>query len=244
VGAEKLPAALAQEFQAKFGVLPLEGYGCTELSPVAACNLPDWEEGGVRQIGNKSGTIGQPVPCVAAKVVDPETLAPLPPHVEGMLLIYGANVMQGYLNRPEATHEVVRDGWYVTGDLARYDEEGFITITDRLARFSKIAGEMVPHQKIEDEIHLILGTSERICVVTSVPDERRGERLVVLHTLMDGISPQQLWRRLNERGLPNLWLPAERDFVQIPEVPVLGTGKIDLKRIRELAQEKLQQKSH
>jgi acyl-[acyl-carrier-protein]-phospholipid O-acyltransferase / long-chain-fatty-acid--[acyl-carrier-protein] ligase len=237
VGAEKLPQGLAQEFKEKFGVLPMEGYGCTELSPAAIVNVADREEGGVRQIGNHPGTIGQPIPGVAARIVDPDTLEPLPPGKDGMLLVYGGNVMKGYLGKPEATREVIRDGWYITGDIAHTDEDGFITITDRLARFSKIGGEMVPHQKIEDELHKLLGTTERVCAVTSVPDERRGERLLVLHTPLNGTSVQQLHQRLSELGLPNLWVPDRRDFVEIPEMPVLGTGKVDLKRIREIAKE-------
>ena len=237
VGAEKMPTSLAQEFKEKFGVLPLEGYGCTELSPVASANVPDWEEAGVHQTGNRPGTIGQPLPGVAARIVHPESFAPLPANAEGMLLISGGNVMHGYLGRPQETAAAIRDGWYVTGDIAKYDEDGFLTITDRLARFSKIGGEMVPHQKIEDELHGILGTTERVCVVTSIPDERKGERLVVLHTAMNGMSPSQLWRSLNERGLPNLWMPSERDFIQIPEMPLLGSGKVDLKRIKEMALE-------
>jgi acyl-[acyl-carrier-protein]-phospholipid O-acyltransferase/long-chain-fatty-acid--[acyl-carrier-protein] ligase len=237
VGAEKLPQSLAQEFLEKFGVQPLEGYGCTELSPTAAANVPDWEEGGVRQIGNKPGTIGQPVPGVAAKIADPDRLEPLPPNQEGMLMVYGANVMKGYLNRPEETRCVIRDGWYITGDIAKFDEDGFIAITDRLTRFSKIGGEMVPHQKIEDEIHEILKTNERVAAVTAVPDERRGERLIVLHTPLNGTNVHHLWQQLNDRGLPNLWLPSERDFKQIPEMPLLGSGKVDLKRIKELAKE-------
>src|SRR5262249_17384444 len=149
----------AQEFREKFGVQPLEGYGCTELSPVATANVPDWESGSVRQVGNKAGTIGQPIPGVAARIVEPESLTPLGAGREGLILFRGANVMQGYLNRPEATAAVIRDGWYLTGDIGRFDDEGFITITDRLSRFSKIGGEMVPHQRIEDELHQILGTS-------------------------------------------------------------------------------------
>jgi acyl-[acyl-carrier-protein]-phospholipid O-acyltransferase/long-chain-fatty-acid--[acyl-carrier-protein] ligase len=239
VGAEKLPPPLALEFKEKFGVLPLEGYGCTELSPAAAFNVPDWEQGGVHQVGNKPGTIGQPIPGVAARVVNPETLELLPPNQDGMLMIYGANVMKGYLDRPDATREVIRDGWYITGDIAHYDEDGFITITDRLSRFSKVAGEMVPHQKIEDEIHKILGTADRVAVVTAVPDERRGERLLVLHTPLNGVNPHHLWEQLGERGLPNLWIPSERDFLEIPEIPVLGTGKVDLKRVREMAKQRV-----
>jgi acyl-[acyl-carrier-protein]-phospholipid O-acyltransferase/long-chain-fatty-acid--[acyl-carrier-protein] ligase len=238
LGAEKMPPGLAQEFKDKFGVLPHEGYGCTELSPAAAANVADWEEGGARQVGNRPGTIGRPIPGVAARVVDPDTYEPLPAGKDGLLLVYGGNVMVGYLGRPEETHQVLRDGWYVTGDIARFDADGFLTITDRLARFSKIGGEMVPHQKIEDELHHIVGTSERTFVVTSVPDERRGERLVVLHTSLNGMDLHQVWQALNGKGLPNLWLPGERDFFPIPEVPQLGSGKLDLKQIKAIALER------
>jgi acyl-[acyl-carrier-protein]-phospholipid O-acyltransferase/long-chain-fatty-acid--[acyl-carrier-protein] ligase len=240
LGAEKLPQSLAREFKERFGIEPLEGYGCTELSPAVSANVPDWQQGNVRQVGNKPGTIGQPIPGVAARIVDPETKQPLPLGKEGLLLIYGANVMKGYLGRPEATQSVLRDGWYATGDIAKVDEDGFITITDRLYRFSKIGGEMVPHQKVEDELHHLVGTSERTFVVTSVPDESRGERLVVLHLPLNGQDLHQLWQQLSGKGLPNMWVPRERDFFQVPELPVLGTGKVDLKRVKELALAKTQ----
>ncbi len=238
VGAEKLPSALAQEFREQFGVEPLEAYGCTELSPAATANLPNREEGGVQIIGSKAGTIGQPIPGVAVRVVDPETFTPRPPDQEGLLLVHGPNVMKGYLDRPEATAAVLRDGWYVTGDIARIDEDGFLTITDRLSRFSKIGGEMVPHQKVEDQLHAILGTTERACVVTAVPDETRGERLVVLHLGLNGLNVHQIWQQMLGTGLPNLWIPRERDFYQIAELPLLGSGKVDLKRVKELALER------
>jgi acyl-[acyl-carrier-protein]-phospholipid O-acyltransferase/long-chain-fatty-acid--[acyl-carrier-protein] ligase len=234
-GAEKLPVALAKEFEEKFKVRPMEGYGATELSPAAVVNVPDLDFDGFQQIGNKPGTIGQPLPGVAARIVDPDTFEVLPAGKEGLLLIYGANVMAGYLGRPEATKEVIRDGWYVTGDIAKMDEDGFLTLTDRLSRFSKVGGEMVPHQKVEDELHAVLATSERVCVVTAVPDEARGERLVVLHV---GMDVSGAWQKLSGRGLPNLWLPRERDFFQVSELPVLGTGKLDLKRCKEMALEK------
>jgi acyl-[acyl-carrier-protein]-phospholipid O-acyltransferase/long-chain-fatty-acid--[acyl-carrier-protein] ligase len=237
-GAEKLPPALAHEFRAKFGVLPLEGYGCTELSPVVSTNLPDEELSTRRMIRNKVGTIGRPLPGVAARIVHAETFEPLAPGKEGLLLIYGANVMAGYLNRAEETQRVIRDGWYVTGDIARTEEDGYLVITDRLARFSKVGGEMVPHQKIEDELHGILGTHERTCVVTAVPDSSRGERLIVLHLPFDGVDVPHLLQKLSAKGLPNLWVPRERDFIQIPELPVLGSGKVDLKRVKDLALEK------
>jgi acyl-[acyl-carrier-protein]-phospholipid O-acyltransferase/long-chain-fatty-acid--[acyl-carrier-protein] ligase len=174
------------------------------------------------------------------RLVDPDTLAPRPPGQEGLLLVRGANVMVGYLGRPEATRDVVKDGWYVTGDIAAMDDDGFFTLTDRLSRFSKIGGEMVPHQKIEDELHAIIGTSERCCVVTAVPDESKGDRLIVLFV---GLDVAHVWRQLSTRGLPNLWLPRERDFFPIDELPLLGTGKLDLKRCKEIALEKVRSRT-
>lgn len=234
-GAEKLPVSLAQEFERKFGVLPMEGYGCTELSPVASTNLPDLEIEGVRHVANKLGTVGQPIPGVAARIVHPETRAPLPIGAEGLVLIYGGNVMEGYLNRPELTREAVQDGWYVTGDMGRLDEDGFLTLTGRLSRFAKCGGEMVPLEKIEEILHEILGTSERVCAVTCVPDEARGERLVVLYLPQEGLEVRQWCQQLSRRGLPNLWLPAERDFYSVPELPVLGSGKLNLQGVKEMA---------
>jgi acyl-[acyl-carrier-protein]-phospholipid O-acyltransferase/long-chain-fatty-acid--[acyl-carrier-protein] ligase len=237
-GAEKLPQPLALDFQKKFGVLPMEAYGCTELSPAVSANVPDRDLDGFKQIGNRPGTIGQPLPGVTVRVVDPNTFEPRPPGEEGLLLVYGPNVMKGYLHRDELTRQVIRDGWYVTGDMAKIDPDGFITITGRLARFAKVGGEMVPLEKIEEELHAILQTSEQVCAVTSVPDESRGERLVVLHVpLHDGHEVRSLCQQLSSRGLPNLWVPAERDFVQVSELPVLGSGKVNLQRLKEMALE-------
>jgi acyl-[acyl-carrier-protein]-phospholipid O-acyltransferase/long-chain-fatty-acid--[acyl-carrier-protein] ligase len=234
-GAEKMPQSLAQDFFKKFGVMPLEGYGCTELSPVVATNVQDWSGASVRQLGNKPGTIGRPVPGVAARIVDPDTFEPLPADKEGLLLICGGNVMMGYLNNSEATHRAIRDGWYVTGDIAKFDNDGFITLTGRLSRFAKIGGEMVAVERIEEELNVLVGAGERVCAVTSIPDERRGERVVVLHLPLNGIDIRRLCQQLAERGLPSLGLPSERDFFEIEEIPVLGSGKLDVKGIRELA---------
>src|SRR5262249_10090643 len=140
-----------------------------------------------------------------------------PPGQEGLLLIYGPNVMKGYLNRPELTAKAVRDGWYVTGDMAKIDEDGFITLTGRLSRFAKVGGEMVPLEKVEEELHTLLGTTEKVCAVTSVPDEKKGERLVVLHLPLNGADVRQLTQGLSGKGLPNLWVPGERDFYAIAE---------------------------
>jgi acyl-[acyl-carrier-protein]-phospholipid O-acyltransferase/long-chain-fatty-acid--[acyl-carrier-protein] ligase len=187
----------------------------------------------------REGTVGRPIPGVNVKVVHPETWQDLPRGEPGMLLVSGPNVMRGYLNQPEATARVIRDGWYITGDLTTIDADGFITITGRESRFSKLGGEMVPHVTIEDAIQKILGGDEDhlLAVVTAVPDPRKGERLVVLH-LPTEKTPAQIRQELAAAGLPNLWIPSPDSFVQIEHIPVLGTGKLDLKAMRELAKEK------
>jgi acyl-[acyl-carrier-protein]-phospholipid O-acyltransferase/long-chain-fatty-acid--[acyl-carrier-protein] ligase len=232
VGAEKLREPLAKAFKETFGIGLLEGYGCTEMSPVVAANVPDRPHGNRVQIGTKPGSVGHPIPGVAAKVVDPETgEGPLVDR-EGLLLVKGPNMMAGYLNDPVRTAQVIRDGWYVTGDIARIDDDGFIFITDRLARFSKIGGEMVPHIKIEDTINDLLG--ELSSAVTAVPCNVKGERLVVFYTRQD-VPPAELWDRLITSGLPRLWIPKRDDLVPIDAIPTLGTGKIDLQRLKQLA---------
>ncbi len=236
-GAEKLPQTISHDFNEKFGVLPYEGYGCTELSPVVSSNVPDRGTYGVTQVGNKPGTIGQPLPGIAAKIVDPETFEELPSDQDGLLLVTGGNVMVGYLGKPEKTVEVIRDGWYITGDIGRVDDDGFLTLTGRLTRFAKIGGEMVPLEKIEDELHVAAATEDRIFGVTAVPDTARGERMVVLYLSTTGIDIRQVCQKIGETNLPNLWLPKERDFYPVNELPLLGTGKLDLRRLKQIALE-------
>ena len=179
-GAEKLREPVAQAYQEKYGITILEGYGCTELAPVVSVNTPDVIDGKEKQIGHKPGTVGQPMPGVAVKIIDPSTEQPLAPGEEGLLLVKGPNLMIGYLNQPELNEQAIRGGWYRTGDIAALDEDGFIRITDRITRFSKIGGEMVPHMKIEDVINQVLGTSA--AVVTAIPDEQRGEKLIAFYS--------------------------------------------------------------
>jgi acyl-[acyl-carrier-protein]-phospholipid O-acyltransferase/long-chain-fatty-acid--[acyl-carrier-protein] ligase len=230
VGAEKLPERLAQAFEDRFGIRPLEGYGCTECSPVVSVNTRDFRAPGFRQTGAKRGTIGHPLPGVSARVVDVETLEPLPIGQPGVLLVAGPNIMKGYLGKEAKTAEVLRDGWYVTGDIARLDEDGFLEITDRLSRFSK----MVPHIKIEEKLHELAEATEQAFVVTGVPDDKKGERLVVLHNLSEE-KLKSVVEKLGHADLPNLWLPRPNQFFHVAEFPHLGTGKLDLRRIRDLA---------
>ncbi len=164
VGAEKLSDRLSAAFEDRFGIRPMEGYGCTECSPIVTVNVRDFRAPGFYQVGQKRGRIGHPLPGISVQIVDPDTGAPLPVGSAGLLLIKGPNIMQGYLNRPEKTAEVLKDGWYTTGDLATLDSDGFLTITDRLSRFSKIGGEMVPHVKVEEALQRSAGfTRDPVC---------------------------------------------------------------------------------
>ena len=234
VGAEKLRGSVAKAFAEAFGRELLEGYGTTEMSPVVAVNAPDFHAGKDTQTGNKPGTVGHPLPGVAVRVVNPATFETLPLNQEGLLLVKGPNRMLGYLSQLERTSEALHDGWYITGDIGAIDDEGFIRITDRLSRFSKIGGEMVPHLKVEEAIYRLIGDSP--CCVTGIPDEQKGERLAVLYARPD-VAPGDLWRRLSETDLPRIWLPKRESIFQVEALPALGTGKVDLRQVRMTAQE-------
>ncbi|MEQ8846111.1 AMP-binding protein [Botrimarina sp.] len=239
VGAEKMPIPLADAFEKRFGLRPVEGYGATELAPVASVNIPPTRSLGTRA-DLREGSIGLPLPGVEARVVDPETGQLLPADTEGMLEVRGPNLMQGYLDDPERTTEVVRDGWYVTGDMARIDPDGFIFITGRQSRFSKIGGEMVPHLRVEEEIQSFLAGEDeerQLAVVTGVPDEKKGERLVVVHLPIDK-APREVCDALKAAGLPNLWIPSPDSFTEVDELPLLGSGKLDLKGLAAVAQQR------
>ena len=240
-GAEKLPVQLAKDFESKFGILPLEGYGCTELSPVVCINKGDITIPGGTILGQMAGSIGQIIPGVSIKIVDPDTLETLPPNHEGMVLAIGANVMKGYLNDPDKTASVIKDGWYITGDMGKINLESYVTLTGRLSRFAKIGGEMVPLERLEDELHDLLQSSERVCAVTCVPDISRGERIIVLFLpeILEGFGIDvKTWiKKLSTRGLPNLWVPSEKDFYPVTEIGVLGSGKLDLASLKTKALE-------
>jgi acyl-[acyl-carrier-protein]-phospholipid O-acyltransferase / long-chain-fatty-acid--[acyl-carrier-protein] ligase len=235
-GAEKLPEDLRRKFLESFHIGILQGYGLTETSPVSNLNQPHPEvttSTADEQLGNKHGTVGRLLPGMAARVVDPETFAEVAPGATGVLLLRGANVFSHYLGeeRPGAS---LRDGWLVTWDLAHIDEDGFVTIEGRLARFSKIGGEMVPHgtieQRIADAVGVDPGESQSV-VVMGVPDEAKGESLVVLTTL--DLSAAQVRETLSAAGFPNLWVP--REVLRVEAIPLLGTGKLDIAACKRLA---------
>ncbi len=234
--AEKLPREVSDAFERKFGVRPCEAYGATELAPLVAANVPPNRHVPGRPPDTREGTVGQPIAGCRARITDREGLRELPLGEEGLLWITGPNVMQGYLDRPDLTGQVVKDGWYCTGDIARLDAEGFITITGRESRFSKIGGEMVPHISVEEALNEELGAADGdlVAVVTAVPDRAKGERLVVFHLPTERDIPAVV-ARLRERGLPNLWVPSPDSFAEIEELPVLGSGKLDLRHLASLA---------
>jgi acyl-[acyl-carrier-protein]-phospholipid O-acyltransferase / long-chain-fatty-acid--[acyl-carrier-protein] ligase len=232
-GAEKLPRELAESFEQKFGLPVLEGYGLTETAPVVSVDLPD----NAVQSTHRMGSVGRPLPGQAAQIRDPASGELLKPHQLGMLWLKGPNVFERYLGEDERRREVFQDGWFRTGDLARFDEEGFLYIEGRYSRFSKIAGEMVPHETLETKILELLGfeTGEQgIVTVVGVPDRSKGELLVLLTTR--DLSRNELRKRLLAAGVPILWIP--KVVKRIEKIPILGTGKVDLSKCQQLAMER------
>jgi acyl-[acyl-carrier-protein]-phospholipid O-acyltransferase/long-chain-fatty-acid--[acyl-carrier-protein] ligase len=239
VGAEKMPLELFDIFEKQFGVRPIEGYGATETSPVACVNLPPSRATTPNpQAGVREGSVGRPIPGVTVRVVSLDDGAILETNQSGMIQISGPNIMSGYLGQPELSAKVLKDGWYITGDLGYIDDDGFVFVTGRQSRFSKIGGEMVPHIQIEEAITQFVGDNEgQISVaVTSVPDEKKGERLIVLHTEISK-TPAEITKALSDLGLPNLFIPSQDSFIKVDAIPILGTGKLDLRGLQQMAKD-------
>jgi acyl-[acyl-carrier-protein]-phospholipid O-acyltransferase/long-chain-fatty-acid--[acyl-carrier-protein] ligase len=233
-GAEKLTDVVRDAFEDRFGVRPFEGYGATECAPAIAVGTPDFRAPGFYQPGSRRGYIGQPLPGLAVKVVDPETYERLGPDEEGLVLVTGPNVFDGYLRRPELTEKAFHDGWYITGDIGKQDRDGYLAITDRASRFAKIGGEMIPCCVVERALHHAAGEDKQTFAVTVLRDPRRGEKLAVVHTWDGDIDT--LLDKARADGLPNLFTPKPRDFHRVSELPTLGTGKTDLRGVKELAE--------
>jgi acyl-[acyl-carrier-protein]-phospholipid O-acyltransferase/long-chain-fatty-acid--[acyl-carrier-protein] ligase len=238
-GAEKLPIDLAKTFEERFKQKVFEGYGLTETSPVVSVNLPEPQPsrlGEHVQPSSRLGSVGKMAPGIAAEIREPETDRKLSLHETGMLWLRGVNIFEGYLHDPERTADVLQNGWLKTGDLGRFDEDGFLYIEGRLSRFSKIGGEMVPHEAIEHKIVDLLdlsGKDERTVAIVGVQDEAKGEALVLLSAVDMDLS--ELRSKLHAAGVPNLWIP--KQVQRVESVPVLASGKLDLKKCKELAQQ-------
>ena len=235
VGAEKLPLDLASHFEQRFQKKVFEGYGLTETAPVASVNLPEPTPSAAPT--SRLGSVGRLAPGIAAEIREPETKRKLSLFETGMLWLRGPNIFEGYLNDPKRTVEVLHDGWLKTGDIARFDEDGFLYIEGRVSRFSKIGGEMVPHEAIEQKIVDLLdlsGRDERPIAVVGVQDEAKGEALVLLSAV--DIDLAELRKKLQDTGVPNLWIP--KHIQRIEAIPVLASGKLDLKKCQQRATER------
>jgi acyl-[acyl-carrier-protein]-phospholipid O-acyltransferase/long-chain-fatty-acid--[acyl-carrier-protein] ligase len=237
LGAEKLPQDLSDTIMSILNIKTIEGYGCTELSPVVSLNVDhSLIKGDGKEVdGMRTGSVGRPIPGTASKTVDPETGQDLAAGETGLLAFKGPNVMKGYLHNEKATAEAIVDGWYITGDIGRIDEDGFIFITDRLARFAKIGGEMVPMKGVEDAIRSICELPPNSVAVVKLPDKTRGERVVVVHVPIP-MSPREVVDKLNQSSMPKLWIPDSRSFIEVETIPILGSGKTDYKGIELIAE--------
>ena len=240
-GAEKLPQKLAEAFSVKFGKKVMEGYGLTETSPVSNVNIPNVETENNTELipSERFGSVGQFLPGVAVRITDTNNDTQIPINQSGMIWLKGSNIFKEYLHLPEQTNEVIKEKWFRTGDIGRVDEDGFLYIEGRLSRFSKIGGEMVPHETIEAHVNKALGydsEAEKKIAIVGVPDEAKGEALVMLSSVeMDNDSIKALRQKLLDSGVAALWIP--KKIVKVEEIPSLASGKLDIKGCEELAKE-------
>ena len=241
-GAEKLPNNLSDSFEKRFGIAPQEGYGLTETSPATNVNLPDPDPRGdaVTLPSNRLGSVGQMLPGIAIRLTDPATEKPLTADKQGVIWMKGSNIFPGYLNNAKKSEEVLtKDGWFRTGDVGRLDDDGFLYIEGRISRFSKIAGEMVPHETVEAAVNKALGLdaeAERKIAIVGIPDAQKGEAIVLLSTIAGPALEQEcidLRYKLMDAGFPSLWCP--KVILPVEEIPVLASGKLDLKGCEDLA---------
>ena len=248
-GAEKLPESLAYAFEKKFGILPLEGYGLTETSPATNLNLPEPSSSGDLPVlpSKRFGSVGSLLPGVAIQIKDAVSEKEQPLTESGIIYLKGPNIFAGYLNRDDLSEKVLKDGWFCTGDVGRVDDDGFLYIEGRISRFSKIAGEMVPHETVEAAVTKALGLDgeeERKVAIVGMPDEKKGEALVLLSTTAGPHLEQEcidLRYKLLDVKIPSLWCP--REIVPVDEIPVLASGKLDIRGCAELALEIQQSRS-
>jgi len=224
-GAQKTPAGMAKAWQDRFGSIYLEGYGLAETSPVVSVNLPG--------SGYRLGSVGRLLKHMQVRTICPSTQVVLPAGQPGIIELKGPNVFSGYLDNPVQTQNCFQAGWFRTGDLGYIDSDGFLYIEGRLARFSKIGGEMVSHGAIEEALRTACSWEEPVLpwVVTAIEDAQKGEALVLL-TIQD-ITLEDVHQQLGRQQFPNLWLP--KYIVKIDTIPLLASGKLDMKACQAIA---------
>ena len=233
-GAEKLRSEVRDGFEAKFKMSVYEGYGTTETSPGASVNLPDIQS--PFKLRNRPGTVGKAFSGTEFRIVDPDSLDPIPTGQDGLILIGGPQIMKGYLKMPEKTAEVIEliDGyrWYRTGDKGHIDEDGFLTIVDRYSRFAKIGGEMISLTTVEEEILEVCNDKDLEIAATCLPDQRKGEKIVLLAT-NNNLDKNQLKKLLSDAKVNPLYYPAQ--VLMVEEIPKLGSGKTDFGATKKIA---------
>lgn len=251
VGAEKMQKALSDEFMSKCRIQLKEGYGLTETAPVCCVNLEEYSSTARQPFyvsSYKLGSVGPLFPGLAVRITDPDDDdKPMPLGEQGMVWLKGANVFSGYIGKPELNEKIFRDGWFKTGDLGSVDLNGFLTLGGRRSRFSKVGGEMVPHEVVENLIEDFVDHPEGFVgkgvVVVGVPDVQKGEALVLLsclHSERLGDVLDEIREHLVSKGIPRLWCP--REIIPVESIPVMPTGKLDLRGCQLLANEALMSK--
>ena len=237
-GAERLKPEIKTAFREKFGIDIYEGYGATETSPVISVNMPDMLDIDTMKpvIGNKLGTVGQAIPGTIVKIVDPDSMEELALGEDGHIIVGGTQVMSGYLDDQAKTDEVIYlDGdirYYLTGDKGHLDSDGFITIVDRYSRFAKIGGEMISLGSVEQSLADIFADEIAMCA-TAIDDAKKGEKIVLLYS---GSLPQEeIIERVKSSDIIPLMRPSQ--YIELDELPKLGSGKIDFKGAKRLAEE-------
>lgn len=221
-GADKCPDALREGYKTKHGVTLLEGYGATETSPVISVNSHEF---------NKPGSTGKVIPNVHVKVENFETGEECKTREVGKILVKGDSVMKGYYDDPELTADALVDGWYNTGDMGYFDEDGYLWHAGRFKRFAKIGGEMVSLVKVENTLEKFLPVGVSCCVV-EVADEKKGAAIIA--TVSIEVNKTEILKKMGDE-LPNIALP--KQFVVIRELPMMGTGKIDFRSVTKIVQE-------
>jgi len=219
-GSAPLPAPVIGKIEEKFGSPLCEGYGLSEASPVVAAN-PRF---GVRKVGS----VGPPIPNVEVKIVDGE-LNELPVGETGELAVRGPNVMQGYYNLPEATKKTLVDGWLLTGDVARLDEDGYIYIVDRKKDMLLVRGINVYPREIEETLYTHPKIAE--CAVIGVPDGSKGEVPKAFIVVREGETlTEREVRDFCKQHLAAYKIPKHIEFR--PSLPKSATQKIMKRTLR------------